>query len=159
MYINKNSNYIQEFFNTTNPREVSCITREIYNKWLEEAKNDFEAALVLHEAKIFNSAVFHLQQSVEKTLKSILYFYDAQPWGHSLIELIKHLQKIGQSQYTQFLNAARRFDRHYIASRYPDALPGGSPSEAYDVDISDELRQVAREIIEFAEEDILKGVD
>ena len=47
------------------------MTREIYSKWMKEAKNDFHAGIVLHNAQIYNSAVFHFQQSVEKVLKAI----------------------------------------------------------------------------------------
>ncbi len=133
------------------------MTREIYKEWLKEAKNDFRAGKTLYKAKIFNTAVFHFQQSVEKVLKAALYFYNEQPWGHSILKLIQHLQKIGKDEYSSILSEGREFDLHYTSTRYPDTLPDISPSELYDRKISQKLMKNAEKILDFVQEEMEKS--
>ncbi len=132
------------------------MTREIYNEWLKEAENDFDAGKTLFDAKIYNSAVFHFQQSVEKILKAVLYFYDEQPWGHSILKLIQHLEGIGKEQFSEIKSKGREFDVHYTSTRYPDTLPEISPSELYDKRISQKLMNKAEYILNFVKEIIEK---
>lgn len=49
--------------------------------WMDEAKNDFEAGLILKDSKKYNIAVFHFQQAAEKAAKGLHYFHDRQPLG------------------------------------------------------------------------------
>jgi len=44
-------------------------------------------------------------------------------------------------------NAARRLDRFYIPTRYPNGLPGGSPYEVYaEEDLSEAIEDLKRVI-------------
>ena len=129
------------------------MTREIYQKWLMEAKNDYMAGIALQQVKIYNTAVFHFQQSVEKVLKAALYFFDEQPWGHSIFKLLEHLQKSGKKHYRKIVGKAKEFDMHYTSTRYPDALQGVAPSEYYDEEISKRLMENAKFIMDFVEND------
>ncbi|MBN1214472.1 MAG: HEPN domain-containing protein [Candidatus Lokiarchaeota archaeon] len=125
------------------------MTREISFRWLEEAINDFEMGNILLKAEKFNGAVFHYQQSAEKALKAVHYFYDHQPWGHSILNLINELINTGKNSFSKFKKYAREIDRHYTTTRYPDALPDISPKDVYDEEIANEIREKVREILDF----------
>jgi HEPN domain-containing protein len=125
------------------------MTRDISKKWLEEAINDYEMGNILLNSEKFNGAVFHYQQAAEKALKACLYYYDQQPWGHSLFKLIQDLRASGHEDFKKFENFAREIDRHYTTTRYPDALPNLSPKEVYDEQISVEIKEKVEKILDF----------
>jgi HEPN domain-containing protein len=125
------------------------MTREISKKWLEEAINDYEMGNILLNSNKFNGAVFHYQQAVEKSLKACLYYSDQQPWGHSILKLIQDLVDAGDESFKRFTNYAREIDRHYTTTRYPDALPNLSPKEAYDKEVSMEIKMKVEEMLSF----------
>lgn len=123
------------------------MAREIYQKWAEEASNDFTAGVVLHDAKIYNTAVFHFQQAVEKMVKACLYYYNEQPWGHSIFKLLQQLPKNNFPDLEFLINESREFDMHYTSTRYPDSLPGISPSELYNEETSHRMMKKAEQLI------------
>ena len=129
------------------------MIRDIFKKGFEEAINDYEVGLILIKSEKYNCAVFHFQQATEKILKAALYFYDQQPWGHSSLELIKHIVKRGKKEYKKFLSYAREIDTHYTTTRYPDTLPGIGPKDAYDKKIAENIKEKVSEIIEFIQSD------
>lgn len=69
------------------------MSRKNAQQWIKEARNDFEMAEILLESKKYNGTVFHSQQAAEKAIKSLLYLYDIQPWGHSILKLWKNMRK------------------------------------------------------------------
>jgi HEPN domain-containing protein len=56
--------------------------------------------------------------------------------------------------FERLLALARELDRHYIPSRYPNALPSGTLHEAYDEETSTRAIKAAEEIVEFAGREI-----
>ena len=87
------------------------------------------------------------QQAAGKALKSVAYGRgDRFVIGHSLQELLNDL--VGTHEDLNSLReAARRLDQYYIATRYPDALPGGLPFETYTGGQAEEAVQMASEIV------------
>lgn len=49
---------------------------------------------------------------------------------------------------------ARQLDLHYIPSRYPDALPAGTPSEHYTQAMGEGALNCAKDLVEFAQTQI-----
>ena len=47
---------------------------------------------------------------------------------------------------------AMLLDKHYLATRYPSALPGGVPAEAYDADDSGRALEIAGDVDRFVRE-------
>jgi HEPN domain-containing protein len=43
-------------------------------------------------------------------------------------------------------------DKHYLGARYPSALPGGVPAEAFDGQDSGRALEIAREVLRFVRE-------
>ncbi len=118
--------------------------------WLDEAFWDLEAAEDLLQTKKFNYACFHAQQSAEKALKALLRSINENSWGHSVRYLLERYEKKTRSK-TGLETYAKELDRHYIPSRYPDALPYGSPKDAYDEAIATKCIHHARKILDFVE--------
>jgi len=122
-------------------------------RWLSEAEWDLETAQILHREKRFNASTFYAHQSAEKAVKALLYHVNEAPWGHSIRVLLgRFFTKTGSSDSrleAGLLACARELDRHYIPSRYPNALPAGTPHEAYDEETSWRAIECARRILEY----------
>ena len=49
----------------------------------------------------------------------------------------------------ELVDTARELDRHYIATRYPNSYPEGSPMEYYSKSNAERCIDYARRVIEF----------
>jgi HEPN domain-containing protein len=112
--------------------------------WLDEAEGDLEHAKSDMERGFYNWACFSAQQSAEKAVKAVFQKLNAEAWGHSAAGLFEELSK--QYEVTEsIMNGALELDKAYIASRYPNAHPYGSPKNRY-------IKEEARRLIGYAEE-------
>ncbi len=117
-------------------------------RWLAQAVDDLEAAQVLLDGGKNAQAAFLAQQAGEKALNSWWIRLDLEPLGHSLARLIKDLPESERAAWMPLLDAALALGKLHIPTRYPDALAGLTPGEAY---TSGEARQAigqARIILE-----------
>jgi len=101
-------------------------------RWLLQAKDDFKfVEWVMREGVFFDKGCFVAQQAGEKILKACLYATGKRRViGHSLFEMIEALAEIDDG-FQQISEQAKRLDRFYITTRYPNGLPGGSPFQLY----------------------------
>ncbi len=100
--------------------------REVAERWLIFAYDDLRAARAVFDKQLHNQACFHAQQCVEKSLKAVLAFEGAGvPRTHSISELMRTVSSAAFSVRHADLVS---MDDYYIATRYPDALPGTLPS-------------------------------
>lgn len=99
-------------------------------RWYRQAVDDLDAAEVLAVRK-YAQACFYAQQAAEKALKSVWIRLDLDPWGHSAARLIRELPDTVKPEFVSLLDLALGLDKLYIPTRYPDALPDLTPSEAY----------------------------
>jgi HEPN domain-containing protein len=103
-------------------------------RWLQSASSDLETAQLVNEHEKFSYCCFLCQQAAEKALKAVHFYYDHEPWGHSITKLIDELALINpqlHEDFQQFIYTAKYLDRLYISTRYPDGLPDITPEEAY----------------------------
>ncbi|WP_038045142.1 HEPN domain-containing protein [Thermus caliditerrae] len=100
-------------------------------RWLLQAEDDLEAGRALLAAGKYAQAAFLAQQAGEKALKGLWLALGLDPWGHSLAWLIKDLPGERGERLRSLLPLALALDKLYIPTRYPDALPGLIPKEAY----------------------------
>lgn len=121
--------------------------------WIAEADNDFEMAEILRKKKKYNGAVFHYVQASEKSAKALLYLFNLQPWGHSLLNLLNECEKLGIVVKPEFKKIASLFENHYINSRYPDTSPTASPKLAYNKNKTNEIRDQAKLIVNFVKQE------
>lgn len=94
-------------------------------RWLSQAEDDRRfAEWVLSEGRFFDKGCFVAQQAGEKALKACLYAIgNRRVIGHSLSDLRAELEAL-HPPVAQIAEQARRLDRHYIPTRYPNGLPG-----------------------------------
>jgi HEPN domain-containing protein len=124
-----------------------------YDLWMNEAINDYEMADILLTAKKYNGAVFYFIQSLEKSLKAVLYFFDLQPWGHSIINLINECEKMGISFRSDLKKDSKDFEKHYTWSRYPD-VSLESPKKIYgDLEVH-KIKATSKKFLDFIHDEI-----
>lgn len=101
-------------------------------RWILQAEDDLQfVEWVLREGVFFDKGCFVSQQAGEKALKSCLYAIgERRVLGHSLFEMIIELIQRDRI-FEEIQNQAKRLDRFYITTRYPNGLPGGSPFQIY----------------------------
>lgn len=103
-----------------------------FRRWREAADDALAGARVQAEAGFPHWSCFMAEQSANLAVKALLHGIGAGPWGHDLVALGAALAQASGGALPDDAEAAlRRLSRHYIPSRYPDALPGGSPRSHY----------------------------
>ncbi len=102
------------------------------SRWYLQARDDFKfVQWVLKEGVFFDKGCFISQQAGEKIIKACLYAIGKRRViGHSLFEMIGELTGIDK-EFKKITEPAKRLDRFYITTRYPNGLPGGSPFQVY----------------------------
>jgi len=130
-------------------------------RWLSEAEWDLETARILHREKRFNASTFYAHQSAEKAVKALLYHVNEALQSCSVRVLLERYFTKTSSRDSgieaELLTCARELDRHYIPSRYPNALPAGTPHEAYDEETSRRAIECALRILEYVKGVIERG--
>lgn len=127
-------------------------SRSEAERWLRQAENDLEFGRLALREGFFAQACFIAQQSAEKALKSLAYAAGERVvLGHSLVELSTRL-RTHLPAVAGLLELAGILDQYYVATRYPNGLPGGTPFEAFS-------QRQAREAIEAAERFLALAAD
>jgi HEPN domain-containing protein len=99
--------------------------------WLNAALVDREVAREIAE-RFPQVATFHAQQAAEKALKAVLVLRAGDaPRSHLIDSLLEALFSIQMEVPGEIISAARSLEKHYLPTRYPDALGGGDPAKAY----------------------------
>ena len=132
---------------------MSGKRKEEARRWFQQARYDLKAAQWNAEGKFFNTSCFLAQQSAEKVLKSLLYHVGARRKAlltHSLVEMVQEAGK-GLKTMQSLLEDARKLDIHYIPSRYPNGLPGGTPHQFYSRNMAAEAIASAKKLFEAVE--------
>jgi HEPN domain-containing protein len=111
--------------------------------WINEAEGDLQHAQNDLEGGFYNWACFSAQQCSEKAIKAVFYRMKAEVWGHSVSDLLIELSK-HHSVPSMIIDDAIELDKSYIAARYPDAHPSGSPRSKY-------TEREARRLIKYAD--------
>lgn len=130
--------------------------REESLRWLTQAKDELQDADDLRKRGRFYIALFHFQQAAEKAFKAYLYakvksvevFYT-----HSIYDLSKMALEIDPD--FKKVVSAKKLDRYYIPTRYPNSLPGGVPSQYFnDPEEAKEAMELTKSVIELVEKKI-----
>jgi len=119
--------------------------------WMDSFEGDLEHAKHDLEHGFYNWACFSAQQSAEKAVRAVFQKLGVQAWGHSVADLLEELSK----QYEipkELKDFALELDKAYIPTRYPDALPSGSPRSKYSKIEAERLINYAEKIIKFCKD-------
>ena len=118
-------------------------------RWLRQARRDLNDAGFNRKGGRFNVACFLAQQAAEKSLKAYLYAGEKEiVWGHSAGDLCERCVVL-DAEFEKISDAASALDKYYIPTRYPNALPGGIPSEAFDEVDAQRSLVLSQEILDF----------
>lgn len=124
-------------------------------RWMAQAKEDYAVAEILCREAKFAQSCFYSQQATEKGLKGLWYFFDEEPWGHSICRLIEELKHEPQhTMLMQFHEDAQLLDRFYIPTRYPNGLPELIPQEAYNKNDAKEGLAAAKRLIDLVKKEL-----
>jgi HEPN domain-containing protein len=113
-----------------------------------EAENDLKHARNDLRCSFYSWACFSAQQGAEKALKAVFQKMGAEAWGHSVTWLLEELS-IRVKVEEELREMCQELDKAYIPTRYPDALPSGSPSRLYNQNEATRLIGYAQRIIDF----------
>ncbi|KAF2957095.1 DNA-binding protein [Thermotoga sp. Ku-13t] len=127
------------------------IDLERSKDWLDAAKDDLDHAKHDLEHGFYNWACFSSQQAAEKAVKAVFQRMGAQAWGHSVADLLEELSNHFEIP-EELLDFALELDKAYIPTRYPDALPSGSPRNKYSRTEAERLVDYAEKIVRFCED-------
>lgn len=117
-------------------------------RWLAQAADDLVTAELLVDHGRHPVACFLAQQCAEKALKGALYRGGADVvLGHSVAALCQEVA-VTNPALAPRCGTWATLDQHYIPSRYPDALPGGTPADVYTEAQSRNAVDIAREVVD-----------
>jgi HEPN domain-containing protein len=118
--------------------------------WLDQARGDLQHAQNDLQDGFYDWACFSAQQAAEKAVKAVLKRHGLEAWGHSIVDLLNALPAcivVPKDLY----DMAMELDKGYISTRYPDALPSGSPRTRYSQQEARRFIEYAKIILEFCE--------
>ncbi len=118
-------------------------------RWLSQAQADVRAAEGSLSLGVFEWACFQAQQAAEKALKALWFYHGEDPWGHSVSKLVADFpEQTIRTQLQAFGDRAKALDKLYIPTRYPNGLPGLTPSQAFTESEARAAIGIAREIVD-----------
>lgn len=101
-------------------------------RWFKQAEHNLKSAKSDAEDESFDWACFKAQQASEMAVKGLIASLGKIVKGHSIYDLLKTLETYGFEITKELLRCARKLDKFYIPTRYPDAIGLGSPFESFD---------------------------
>jgi HEPN domain-containing protein len=101
-----------------------------WRDWWHQSGRDVAHARHALAAGDHEWAAFAAQQAAEKALKALIMAHGGEPWGHLTTRLAESVPD-QESVPATIPDAARRLDKHYIPSRYPNGFAEGYPGQLY----------------------------
>ncbi len=115
--------------------------------WMAQAKRDLSASASLGANGYYEWACFVAEQAAEKALKAVFQSMHGEVRGHNLSEMLPYLGVVPR----EIDRAARRLEKLYLNSRYPDNLPSGSPQDYFFQEDAEQAMADAGTIIEWCD--------
>ena len=131
--------------------ETPPSSRAEARRWLAQARHDLADAELLAGANRHAPACFLAHQCAEKAVTAFLLERGAElVWGHALADLCQDAVAL-EPTFEAIRPLAILLDKHYLGARYPSALPGGVPAEAYDATDAERALAIATEVLDFVQ--------
>lgn len=125
-----------------------------YERWLAAAGDALEVARYTADGDHHHAAVLHAEQAVQCALKALLRGVGeaSRARGHDLLALARATDSAaGLTLSSEQLDLLADLARAYQPTRYPDALPGGTPREHFGSGASGRAIDAARTVLEAVE--------
>ena len=121
--------------------------------WLRQAEADLRHARNALEDGDHEWACFAAQQAAEKALKAVVQALGGEAWGHSVTVLAGELgERIDVPDGLE--DAARRLDKHYIPTRYPNGFDTGAPTDYYTAPEAEAAIRDGEMVLEFTRDTV-----
>ncbi len=138
---------------------------ELARSFMKKALRDLRSAEVLFNEKIFEDSAYHAQQAAEKAMKALLILKGKLVFEHRIASLFRDEfliipPKGWEEKLRKAVIYAFNLESHWIKPRYPFENENGfwDPTEAYNEEITRELLEQARFVVEtlrkFAKEEL-----
>lgn len=130
--------------------EAPDHNRSEAKRWLKQADEHAAVADWNGQGSFWAPACFHYQQAAELAMKAILMLQgESNPRVHTVLGLSRRAAKYVPELKPLEPNA-RRLDRYYVGTRYPNGLGEGTSSDYYDEMDFKEARAAAAELLRIA---------
>ncbi|HUT98731.1 MAG TPA: HEPN domain-containing protein [bacterium] len=122
--------------------------------WLKEAESNMSLARLVAEREYYSFACFHAQQAAEMALKAFLAFRgEVDMRTHSLHRLLAVVGRY-DDEASRLDESGRALEEYYTATRYPNGIGTGAPSDYFNERQSREALAAAGEVLGFVKERI-----
>ncbi len=133
----------------TAEKEQAHLLRDA-RRWTAQARHDLDDAAFAANAGRHALACFLCHQAAEKAVTAFLLSRGAERvWGHALADLCEDAM-VFEPSFDLIKTVAVLLDKFYLGARYPSALPGGVPAEAFDAQDSARAIEIAADVVGFA---------
>lgn len=129
--------------------------KEFY-RWFKQAEHNLNSAKNDAIEAEHDWACFKAQQAAEIAVKALIVSFGKIIKGHSSYDLLKHLEEFGLIPSEELFRCARKLDKFYIPTRYPDAIGLGSPYESFDIEDSNYAIKSSELILSFIKQEFEK---
>lgn len=119
--------------------------------WINQATYDLKAAKDNRDSGNYEWSCFISQQASEKALKALYQVFGGEAWGHSVEKLLIGLEDFITID-DNLVSHAKRLDRLYIISRYPDGLTFGTPHDHFLKEDADAAINSAEVLLRFSQD-------
>lgn len=118
--------------------------------WLRQAEDDYRFGRSALQGRFFAQTCFIAQQVAEKAVKAVCYRYSSRAViGHSVQKLLRQLNSRA-AVTDQLVELGGELDQYYVSTRYPDALPGIVPADAFSQAQARHALGAARKVLTWA---------
>ena len=116
--------------------------------WFGQAERDLAHARNARASSDQEWACFAAQQAAEKAVKAVILAHGGEPWGHSVLTLVRNLPK-GLAVPDQLRDTARQLDKLYVPTRYPNGFDQGKPGDYFTEEDASRAIEQAESVLEF----------
>lgn len=120
--------------------------------WMRQAESDLEHAQKSIMIESFEWACFAAHQAAEKAVKSVYQKRHEIVLGHSILRLIQGISCLQKD--SELLNIARKLDRFYIQTRYPNGFDEGAPVDYYTQEDAEYAVEASQKVLRFCKESV-----
>lgn len=129
---------------------METLAREA-QRWLRQAEYDLKVSEWNQQGGFFGHACFWAYQSAVKSLKAFLFLNNEDARETRSVAELLDMAIAHDESFKEFVGSSTRLDLYYKTSRFPDALPGGIPSEVLTEKDSKEAIKQAGDILAHVE--------
>lgn len=113
---------------------MTMFDEKEFLRWFKQAEHNLESAKRDAAEGDYDWACFKAQQAAEIAIKAFITCMGKIIKSHSTVDLLAVIAGFGVNVPEKIMKCARKLDKFYIPTRYPDAIGLGSPYESYDAE-------------------------